>query len=136
MSDMKLQTMMPDIKEMFFDIRKIIDETVGDIYGIETPLYSDKLKLAGRCDCIAEWNGELSIVDWKTANKSKEKRNIENYFMQASAYAEMFEERTGRPINQIVIAIAVENEGTQLFVETKEKYLANLQKYIDNYHNL
>ena len=56
--------------------------------------------------------------------------------MQASAYAEMFEERTGRPINQIVIAIAVESEGTQLFVETKEKYLANLQKYIDKYHNL
>ena len=134
MSDMKIQTMMPDIKEMFFDVRKVIDENIGNIYGIEQPLYSRKLRLAGRCDCIAEWGGELAIVDWKTASKSKDKSYIENYFMQASAYAEMFEEITGKPINKIVIAIAVESEGTQLFVETKEKYLANLQKYIDKYY--
>jgi ATP-dependent exoDNAse (exonuclease V) beta subunit len=135
MSDMKIKTMMPDIKEMFFDVRKVIDENIGDIYGIEQPLYSRRLKLAGRCDCIAEWGGELAIVDWKTASKTKDKSHIENYFMQASAYAEMFEEITGKPINKIVIAIAVESEGTQLFVETKDKYLANLQKYIDKYHN-
>jgi len=134
MSDMKIQTMMPDIKEMFFDVRKVIDDNIGDIYGIEQPLYSRKLRLAGRCDCIAEWGGELAIVDWKTASKTKDKSHIENYFMQASAYAEMFEEVTGKPINKIVIAIAVESEGTQLFVETKEKYLANLQKYIDKYY--
>lgn len=135
MTDLQIKTMMPDIKEMFVDIRKIIDAGIGDIYGIETPLYSDKLKLAGRCDCIAEWQGELSIVDWKTASKSKEKAYIQNYFMQATAYAEMFEERTGKPIDQIVIAIAVEGEGTQLFVERKDGYLAKLQEYIDNYHN-
>jgi ATP-dependent exoDNAse (exonuclease V) beta subunit len=96
MTDMKLKTMMPDIKEMFFDMRKIIDENIGDIYGIEQPLYSHKLKLAGRCDCIAEWNGELAIVDWKTSSRIKDKDHIQNYFMQATAYAEMFEERTGK----------------------------------------
>ena len=133
MTDMKLKTMMPDIKEMFFDMRKIIDENIGDIYGIEQPLYSHKLKLAGRCDCIAEWNGELAIVDWKTASRTKDKDHIQNYFMQATAYAEMFEERTGRAIDTIVVAISVQSESPQLFVEKKSKYLLPLNEYIERY---
>jgi hypothetical protein len=133
MTDMKMQTMMPDIKEMFFDMRKIIDENIGDIYGIEQPLYSHKLKLAGRCDCIAEWNGELAIVDWKTASRTKDKDHIQNYFMQATAYAEMFEERTGRAIDTIVVAISVQSESPQLFVEKKSKYLLPLNEYIERY---
>jgi hypothetical protein len=133
MSDIKIQTMMPDIKEMFFDMRKIIDENIGDIYGIEQPLYSHKLKLAGRCDCIAEWNGELAIVDWKTASRTKDKDHIQNYFMQATAYAEMFEERTGRAIDTIVVAISVQSESPQLFVEKKSKYLLPLNEYNERY---
>ena len=133
MTDMKLQTMMPDIKEMFFDMRKIIDDNIGDIYGIEQPLYSHKLKLAGRCDCIAEWNGELAIVDWKTASRTKDKDHIQNYFMQATAYAEMFEERTGRAIDTIVVAISVQSESPQLFVEKKSKYLLPLNEYNERY---
>jgi len=133
MTDMKLKTMMPDIKEMFFDMRKIIDVNIGDIYGIEQPLYSHKLKLAGRCDCIAEWNGELAIVDWKTASRTKDKDHIQNYFMQATAYAEMFEERTGRAIDTIVVAISVQSESPQLFVEKKSKYLVPLIEYNERY---
>jgi len=133
MTDMKIKTMMPDIKEMFFDMRKIIDENIGDIYGIEQPLYSHKLKLAGRCDCIAEWNGELAIVDWKTASRTKDKDHIQNYFMQATAYAEMFEERTGRAIDTIVVAISVQSESPQLFVEKKSKYLLPLNEYNERY---
>jgi ATP-dependent exoDNAse (exonuclease V) beta subunit len=133
MSDMKIQTMMPDIKEMFFDMRKIIDDNIGDIYGIEQPLYSHKLKLAGRCDCIAEWCGELAIVDWKTASKTKDKDHIQNYFMQATAYAEMFEELTGDPIKTIVVAIAVQSEPAQLFVEQKSKYILPLNQFIESY---
>ena len=133
MSDIKIQTMMPDIKEMFFDMRKIIDENIGDIYGIEQPLYSHKLKLAGRCDCIAEWNNELAIVDWKTASRTKDKDHIQNYFMQATAYAEMFEERTGRSIDTIVVVIAVQSESPQLFVENKTKYLVPLIEYNERY---
>jgi len=133
MSDMKIQTMMPDIKEMFFDIRKIIDENIGDIYGIEQPLYSHKLRLAGRCDCIAEWDGELSIVDWKTASKQKDKEHIQNYFMQATAYAEMFEEITGKAIDTIVVVIAVQSESPQLFVEKKTKYLNPLNEFNERY---
>jgi hypothetical protein len=133
MTDMKLQTIMPDIKEMFFDMRKIIDANIGDIYGIEQPLYSHKLKLAGRCDCIAEWNGELAIVDWKTASRTKDKDHIQNYFMQATAYAEMFEERTGKAIDTIVVAISVQSELPQLFVERKTKYLLPLNEYNERY---
>ena len=133
MTDMKLKTMMPDIKEMFFDMRKIIDENIGNIYGIEQPLYSHKLKLAGRCDCIAEWNGELAIVDWKTASRTKDKDHIQNYFMQATAYAEMFEERTGRSIDTIVVVIAVQSELPQLFVENKTKYLVPFIEYNERY---
>jgi NTP pyrophosphatase (non-canonical NTP hydrolase) len=133
MSDIKIQTMMPDIKEMFFDMRKIIDENIGDIYGIEQPLYSHKLKLAGRCDCIAEWNNELAIVDWKTASRTKDKDHIQNYFMQATAYAEMFEERTGKAIDTIVVAISVQSESPQLFVEKKTKYLLPLNEYNERY---
>jgi genome maintenance exonuclease 1 len=133
MNDMKIQTMMPDIKEMFFDMRKIIDENIGDIYGIEQPLYSHKLKLAGRCDCIAEWNGELAIVDWKTASRTKDKDHIQNYFMQATAYAEMFEERTGKAIDTIVVVISVQSESPQLFVEKKSKYLLPLNEYNERY---
>jgi hypothetical protein len=125
--------MMPDIKEMFFDMRKIIDENIGDIYGIEQPLYSHKLKLAGRCDCIAEWNGELAIVDWKTSSRTKDKDHIQNYFMQATAYAEMFEERTGRAIDTIVVAISVQSESPQVFVEKKSKYLLPLNEYNERY---
>ena len=133
MTDMKLKTMMPDIKEMFFDMRKIIDENIGDIYDIEQPLYSHKLKLAGRCDCIAEWNGELAIVDWKTSSRIKDKDHIQNYFMQATAYAEMFEEITGKAIETIVVAISVQSESPQLFVEQKSKYLFQLNEYNERY---
>lgn len=135
MSDMKMKMMMPDTKELFLKVKPSIDNHIGDVYGIEQPLYSDRLQIAGRCDCIAEWKGKLSIVDWKTSSKVKEKDYILNYFMQCAAYAEMFEERTGKPINQIVVAIAVEEENLPLiFIEEKTKYLTPLNQFIERYH--
>lgn len=133
MSDMKIQTMMPDTKELFLSVRKHIDNHIGDVYGIEQALYSHKLRLAGRCDCIAEWDGRLSIVDWKTASKRKEESHIQNYFMQASAYAEMFGELTGKSINQIVVVIAVQSEFPQIFIDEKTKYLGPLNQFIERY---
>jgi len=135
LTDMKIKMMMPDMKEMFSGIRPFLDEYVNNIYGIEQALYSDVLKVAGRCDCIAEWDNKISIIDWKTSSKLKEKEQILNYFMQATAYSEMFEERTGIPIEQIVIAINIQSEKPQIFIESKYKYLEDLQKYIGNYHN-
>jgi ATP-dependent exoDNAse (exonuclease V) beta subunit len=134
MSDMKLKMMMPDLKEMFNSIKPIIDKNVGTIYGIEQRLYSDRLRISGTCDCIAEWDGKLSIVDWKTSNRPKEQKSIANYFMQAAAYAEMFEERTGKAIDQIVVAICVQSDISQVFVEEKHKYMNELHEYIERYH--
>ena len=133
MSPLQMHTMMPDTKEFFLKLKPFLDTHVNNIYGIEQPLFSDRLRLAGRCDCIGEWDGKISIIDWKTANYSKEKEQIANYFMQASAYAEMFGERTGIEINQIVIAIAVENQQPQIFMEEKSKYLTELNNYIGKY---
>lgn len=134
MSELKYKSMLPDTKELFLKVKPFLDTHIGDIYGIEQPLYSDKLQIAGRCDCIAEWEGELSIIDWKTSSKLKEKEYIQNYFMQAAAYAEMFEERTGKPINQIIVVIVVENGQTLLFIENKHDYLLPLQEYIVRYN--
>ena len=133
MSPLKMHTMMPDMKELFLKVKPFLDENVNNIYGIEQPLYSHRLRLAGRCDCIGEWDGKISIIDWKTANYSKEKDQIANYFMQASAYAEMFGEITGIEVNQIVVAIAVENQPPQIFIEEKSKYLDGLNSYIGKY---
>jgi len=135
LSPLKLNSVMPDAKELFVKIKPKLDDNIGKIYSLEQALYSDKLRIAGRVDCIAEWNGELSVIDFKTASKEKNEDWIQNYFMQCSAYAEMFEERTGRPINQIVVAIAVANSDTQIFVKEKEDYLRGLNFFIDEYYD-
>ena len=81
------------------------------------------------------WDGVLSIIDWKTSSRLKDKNHIENYFMQATAYSEMFEERTNMPIEQLVIAIAVEGETLpQIFIEKKQDYLTMTNRYIGKYH--
>ena len=131
MTDMKYQMMMPDIKELFLQLKPHIDENITKVYGIEQSLYSDALKIAGRCDCIALWNDTLSIVDYKTASKEKDENQILNYFMQCTAYAEMFEERTGMPVEQVVVAIAVQDSAQpQIFVREKHIYKDVLMKYI------
>jgi len=134
MTELKRKTIMPDALPLYTQLENILKVKIGDIYGIEQPLYSDRLGIAGRCDCIAEWEGVLSIVDWKTAKDYKQKNHIQNYFMQGAAYAEMFEERTGRPIEQVVIAIANDNMNPQIFVEKKTDYLLPLQEYILSYN--
>ena len=131
LNDFKIRTMMPNIKELFLQLRPILDESVGKIYSIEQPLYSDELQVAGRVDLIAEWNGKISIVDYKTSGKFKDEADIANYFMQCTAYAIMFEERTGVPIDQIVIAMAVVNENKPLvFVREKKDYIEQLKYFV------
>ena len=129
--EVKFRTMIPDTKQLFLQLKPHLDDNIGRIYGIEQSLYSDRLKIAGRCDCIAEWNGELSIVDYKTSSWQKDEDKILNYFMQCTAYAEMFEERTGMPVNQIVVAVAVEEtQQAQIFVREKDKYIQSLMQFI------
>jgi hypothetical protein len=135
MTDMKIKSMIPTTKELFRQLRPELDKNIGNVYALEQALYSDRLMVAGRVDCIADWNGVISVIDFKSSSRVKSEEGIQNYFMQCSAYAEMFEERTGKPIEQIVVAIAVENEDLpQIFVRQKYNYLSELQKYIDKHY--
>lgn len=133
LNSFKLQKLMPFDKMMFCQLRPFIDAHVDNIYCLEQALYSDKLRLAGRVDLIAEWDNELSVIDFKSSTKEKKEENIQNYFMQCSAYAEMFEEITCKPISRIVIAIATEEQVPQIFVKSKYKYLQPLNDLINEY---
>lgn len=109
-------------KEMFDKFRPLLDR-IDNIHGQEIALFSDHLRLAGRVDCIAEFDGKLSVIDFKTSKKPKRKEWIESYFAQAAGYAIMYEERTGIPINRSAILIAVEGDEPQVFVETRDNYV-------------
>lgn len=99
---------------------------IDNIHAIEDPLFSNHLRLAGRVDCIAEWEGKLSVIDFKTSRKNKKKEWIDGYFMQCTAYAIMFEEMTSIPVSQIVVLVAVEDEYPQVFVEKRDNYAHQL----------
>jgi hypothetical protein len=108
---------------MFNTIKPLIDENINNIWFQEEFLYSDKLQTAGQVDCIAEWDGELSVIDFKTSRRPKSVDQIQNYFMQASFYAAAFLERTGVPIKQAVILIAVDDHEPQVFKINTFDYL-------------
>lgn len=128
-----LKEVMPDMKQAFFDMAKTLD-LIDNIRYIESPLYSEKLGVAGRTDCIAEYDGVLSIIDFKTSLKEKKEEWIENYFEQGTAYALMYEELVGEPINQIVILISVDGmEKPQIFIRDKIHYVQNLLEKIHLY---
>jgi genome maintenance exonuclease 1 len=119
---------MPANIDTFRKLRPILDEHIGKIYGLEYFLYSDTLKTAGATDCIAEFDGVNSIVDFKTARKPKKEEWIESYFLQATCYAMMAEERLGLVIPQIAILIAVDHEEPQVFVKLKLEYISKVRE--------
>lgn len=127
---------MPDALVMFKSIQPILDQYVNNIHALEIPLYSNHLKVAGRVDCIAEFDGKISIIDFKTASKPKEAKWILNYFMQCAAYAVMYEERTGVSVPRIVIVIAVDNESPQIFVKKRDEYIGEFIKYREIYEEV
>jgi genome maintenance exonuclease 1 len=125
---------MPDAVEMF---RTIIPELqkINNIHYIEQALWSERIGLAGRVDLIAEWDGVLSVIDFKTSKKIKKSEDIQDYFAQCTAYSGMYEEHVGVPIDQIVIVMAVENEEPIIFVEKVENHINTLIEHIEFYHN-
>lgn len=128
--------MMPNLKQLFIQLKPEINKNIGTVYAMEQSLYSHNLKIAGRCDCIAEWNGELAIVDYKSSTKVKQESYILNYFLQCTAYSEMFEEITNIPINKIVVLISVENsDKAQVFEKNKNEYLPLLKEKIFEYYD-
>jgi len=103
---------------------------IDNIFAQECGLYSDKYKVAGRVDCIAEYKDTLSIIDFKTSTRERSDSWNENYYIQGSAYAEMFGERTGIEINQVVILVVTEDGTVQEFVRDKEEYLPMLEESV------
>ena len=128
-----LEGYMPNVIENFKDVKGILDKRIGKVYAQEVPLYSSHLGLAGRVDCVAEFDGVLSIVDFKTSRKLKKKEWIEGYFIQETAYAIMWEERTGMPITNIVTIISVDGEEAQVFKEHRDNWAPKLIETIDEY---
>ncbi len=116
----------------FQEIKPVLDQSLTNVYATEARLYSKHLGLAGTVDCVGEWDGKLSIIDWKTSKKFKKKEWIKNYFMQATAYAIMWEERTGTPITQLVVCIAGD-EGPQVFIEHRDNWDKELIETINEY---
>jgi genome maintenance exonuclease 1 len=96
---------------------------IQDVHCLETPLYSDHLEVAGTVDCIAKYNGKMSVIDFKTSKQKKSRDDIHNYFMQCSAYAVAFEERTGVPVGKIVIIMAVDDDDTIIFEEKRDDWI-------------
>ena len=106
---------------------------LDNIYAQEAGLYSDKYKVAGRVDCVAEYKDTLSIIDFKTSTKERSDDWNENYYIQGSAYAEMFEERTKIKIDQVVILVVTEDGTVQEFVKSKQDYLPMLEASINEW---
>ena len=112
----------PNIIELFKSIEPYL-ERIDNIHGVELALYSNHFGLAGRTDLIAEFDGKLSVIDYKTSNRIKKKEWCANYFAQGSFYAIAYEELTNIPVSQIVIIIAVDEDVPQLFVEHRNNWI-------------
>jgi genome maintenance exonuclease 1 len=120
--------------ESFRIIQPVLDRYIDNIHSQEVPLWSDHLKLAGRVDCIAEFDGMLSVIDFKTSLKEKKKEWIPDYFMQSCAYSIMWEERTKIPITQLVVIIAPQEGKPQVFLEHRDKWVNPLRKQISHFY--
>jgi ATP-dependent exoDNAse (exonuclease V) beta subunit len=119
---------------ILFKVCKGTLNRINNIHALEAPLYSDYLRLAGRVDCIAEFDGILSIIDFKTSGKLKKEEWIENYFVQETAYAAMYYERTGVKVDQLVTIIATESGECQVFIKKDlDTYFSLLKEYIQEF---
>lgn len=122
------------VRIMFNRMKRVLN-SVDNIVAQEVPLYSDALGIAGRCDVIAEWIKKLSILDFKGSTKAKKVDWIAGYFMQATGYSLMFEERTGIKIDQIVILMSGEDDfSCQVFIEDRAKFIEPLKETIALFH--
>jgi genome maintenance exonuclease 1 len=134
--EIDLKEEMPHHVQSFNGIKSVCDGYIGKVYAQEVPLYSIDLKTAGRVDCIGEFDGELSIIDFKTSSRVKTEDEISNYFMQECAYAHMFEEGTGVPIKQLVTIMVVDGDPHPIvFKQNYETWIDKLREEIAYYYN-
>ena len=109
-------------------------DNINNIRIQEGGLYSDFYGVAGRVDCIADYKGVLSVIDFKTSTKEKKEEWVENYFIQGAAYCEMYEERFDQPIDRVVILIVTEDGAVQTFSKRKDDYLPLLKSAIKEFN--
>lgn len=122
----------PFEKMVFSSFQECLNK-IDNILCQESTLYSDVLKVAGRVDCIAEYDGQLSIIDFKTANKAKEEEHILGYFMQLTMYSLMLEEMTGICIPNIVILMVTTSAEVLVFKKKRTDYYKQVKDLINEY---
>lgn len=127
------KSFMIDSLSRFYEFKPILNR-INNIHKLEVPLYSQKLKVAGRTDCIAEFDGELSVIDFKTSKKEKEEEWIEDYFLQAAFYHSAYWELTGIKCKQLAILISVEDGDNQVFIKEPKEYVPKIIKKIKQYY--
>lgn len=130
-----------DVKPTMFDIDTFASlkphlDRINNIHCLETQLYSDYLQVAGTVDCIAEFDGRLSVIDFKTSKRVKSREDIHGYFMQTSAYAVMFEERTKIPVDRLVILMSVDDNAAMTFVEKRDDWVIEFMRLREDYSKL
>ena len=119
---------------MMFNQTKELTSKLGDIYMLEGSMYSNELEIAGRVDCVAEFAGKVSVIDFKTSTRRKSPSQVKSYFLQETAYATMFEEMYGVPIERIVTIVSVEETGqSQLFVEEPKPWIESFKELRNQY---
>ena len=125
---------LPHVVQSLENLKPLLNKHVTKVYAQEVPLYSDHLQMAGTCDAVVEWDGVPTIVDWKTSRRPKKKANIGNYFMQLAAYAVMWEERTGMPIQQTRIVMDVDDFHPVMYKETRDAWIDKMIETRDEYN--
>ena len=128
----------PLTKFMFHHAKPELDK-INNIHAIERTLYSQYFGLAGRVDCIAEYEGELAVIDFKTSDKIKPEAWIENYFVQEMFYASAYYEMTGKPIKKLITLMVTPGGEVEVFDKrNKEDYIKLLVRYIKEFvhHNI
>tara|TARA_R100000008_G_scaffold79343_1_gene60965 strand:- start:245 stop:889 length:645 start_codon:yes stop_codon:yes gene_type:complete len=123
----------PVVNSMFSNLVSMVD-SLDEVVAVEAPLYSDLLKLAGRVDCVGIMDGEYCIVDFKTSSKIKQEKYLTEYWCQATAYAIMWQERTGIPVPKIAIMMVSVDGKKKLFTKDSRDLVPVLKSKIDRYN--
>ena len=111
-------------------------QKIDDVHGTELRLYSYAMKLAGTSDCIAKYDGELSIIDYKTKRSNQKEEWLTDHFIQGTAYAKMFKELTGIEVKQVVILVSSEKNSRMEFVKNTEDYKDSLTQRLNQYYDI
>ena len=135
--DLVWEDYLPATQFMFHHAAPYLDK-INNIHAIERTLYSEYLGLAGRVDCIAEYEGELAVIDFKTSEKIKPEKWLENYFVQEMFYASAYYELTGIPVKKLITLMVTPGGEVKVFDKrNKGDYIKLLVRYIKEFvsHN-